>query len=96
MTRPVLSHPSKNEAVKELQDVLNRIGSLLDMDEDFGSAMALAVREAQAPFSRSDLLGRLRFPLKHEGYSQVPQLECVTARRKVKLVAQGHLGHDLG
>jgi hypothetical protein len=45
------------------------------------------LRDAQAALSRADLVKRLRASLKHEGYSQVPQLECATARRKAKLLA---------
>lgn len=44
------------------------------------------LRDAQGAISRADLLKRLRASLKHEGYSQVPQLECPTARRKKKLL----------
>lgn len=44
------------------------------------------LRDVQGSLSRSDLLKRLRASLKHEGYSQVPQLECPTAWRKKKLL----------
>lgn len=47
MSRPTLQRPSKHEAVKELQDLLNRVGALLDVDGDFGSATERAVKEAQ-------------------------------------------------
>jgi len=44
------------------------------------------LRDAQGSLSRSDLLKRLRASLKYEGYEQVPQLECATARRKKKVL----------
>jgi hypothetical protein len=44
------------------------------------------LRDAQAAISRSDLLKRLRASLRHEGYSQIPQLECPTAARKKKIL----------
>lgn len=47
MSRPTLQRPSKHEAVKELQDLLNRIGALLEVDGDFGQATERAVKEAQ-------------------------------------------------
>jgi len=47
MTRPVLRRPRKHKTVKELQDLLNRIGALLDVDGDFGPGTERAVREAQ-------------------------------------------------
>jgi hypothetical protein len=49
------------------------------------------LRDAQGSLSRSDLLKRLRASLKHEGYEQVPQLECPAARRKKGVLAQDEL-----
>ena len=40
------------------------------------------LRDAEGKLSRAYLLKRLRASLKHEGYSQVPQLECAKAKRK--------------
>lgn len=48
MTRPTLQRPCKLDAVKELQDLLNRIGALLIDDGDFGQATEGAVMEAQS------------------------------------------------
>ncbi|RJX32407.1 MAG: hypothetical protein C4531_06490 [Desulfurivibrio sp.] len=47
MTHPTLQRPSRHETVPELQDLLNRIGALLDLDGDFGQATERAVLEAQ-------------------------------------------------
>jgi hypothetical protein len=47
MSRPTLQRPSKDEAVKELQGLLNRVGALLVIDGDFGPATERAVKEAQ-------------------------------------------------
>jgi hypothetical protein len=43
----MLQRPSKHEAVKLLQDLLNRVGALLEVDGDFGRATERAVKEAQ-------------------------------------------------
>jgi len=40
------------------------------------------IRSTQGIISRSELLKRLRASLKHEGYNQVPQLECQAAPKK--------------
>ena len=45
-----------------------------------------SLRDVQGKLSRSDLLKRLRASLKYEGYDQVPQLECPTARRKKRVL----------
>jgi peptidoglycan hydrolase-like protein with peptidoglycan-binding domain len=48
MTHPtLLQRPSRHEAVPELQNLLNRIGSLLDLDGDFGQVTERTVLEAQ-------------------------------------------------
>jgi len=47
LTRPTLARPSVHPAVVDLQDLLNRIGSLLEVDGVFGRATARAVKEAQ-------------------------------------------------
>ena len=44
------------------------------------------LRDEQGKLSRSALLKRLRASLKYEGYAQVPQLECATARRKKRVL----------
>jgi hypothetical protein len=44
------------------------------------------IRDTQGTVSRSELLKRLRASLKHEGYSQVPQLECQSAAKKKKVL----------
>ena len=44
------------------------------------------LRDAQGAISRTELLKRLRASLKHEGYDQVPQLECPSAWKKKKLL----------
>jgi metacaspase-1 len=44
------------------------------------------IRDTQGALSRSDLLKRLRASLRHEGYSQVPQLECQTSMKKKQLL----------
>jgi len=45
-----------------------------------------SLRDAQGNLSRSDLLKRLRASLEYEGYDQVPQLECASARRKKRIL----------
>jgi hypothetical protein len=45
------------------------------------------LRGTQGDISRGDLLKNLRASLRHEGYSQVPQLECPTVAKKKKVLA---------
>ena len=47
MAHPTLSRPIKNDSVKELQRLLNRIGALLVDDGDFGPGTERAVKAAQ-------------------------------------------------
>lgn len=47
------------------------------------------LRDMQGALSRADLLKRLRASLKHEGYDQVPQLECPGAARKKRVLELG-------
>jgi len=44
------------------------------------------VRDTRGDISRTELLKRLRASLKHEGYSQVPMLECPTSAKKKNLL----------
>lgn len=44
------------------------------------------LRKVQGNITRVDLLKSLRASLRHEGFSQVPQLECPTAARKKNLL----------
>ncbi|MFZ2633409.1 MAG: caspase family protein [Desulfosalsimonadaceae bacterium] len=44
------------------------------------------IRDAQGAITRADLLKRLRASLKHEGYDQIPQLECPVAWKKKKVL----------
>jgi hypothetical protein len=44
------------------------------------------IRATQGSITRSDLHKRLRASLRHEGYDQVPQLECLTTAKKKKLL----------
>ena len=44
------------------------------------------IRDAQGAITRAELLKRLRASLRHEGYDQVPQLECPAAWKKKKLL----------
>jgi len=44
------------------------------------------LRDAQGALSRMDLLKRLRASLKHEGYDQVPQLECSKPEKKKRVL----------
>jgi metacaspase-1 len=44
------------------------------------------LRDTFGALSRAELLKRLRASLKHEGYDQVPQLECPSAAKKKKLM----------
>jgi uncharacterized caspase-like protein len=44
------------------------------------------IRDVGGTLSRAELLRRLRASLKHEGYNQVPQLECPAAARKKKFL----------
>ncbi len=55
MPRPLLRKGDKNDDVRKLQDLLNRIGSLLGLDGDFGNgtkgAVEAAQREAEVPLT---------------------------------------------
>jgi metacaspase-1 len=44
------------------------------------------LRDAQGAITRAELLKRMRASLKHEGYDQIPQLECLAAAKKKKLL----------
>ncbi len=44
------------------------------------------IRDVQGVITRADLLKRIRASLRHEGFDQVPQLECPTAWKKKKLL----------
>jgi metacaspase-1 len=44
------------------------------------------IRDVQGGINRAELLRRLRASLKHEGYEQVPQLECPTIWKKKKIL----------
>ena len=44
------------------------------------------LRDAQGAINRAELLKRMRASLKHEGYDQIPQLECLVAAKKKKLL----------
>jgi hypothetical protein len=44
------------------------------------------LRDVQGAITRAELLKRLRASLKHEGYDQIPQLECPAAAKKKKLL----------
>jgi metacaspase-1 len=44
------------------------------------------LRDTQGGITRADLLKSLRASLKHEGYDQVPQLECPSPAKKKKLL----------
>jgi hypothetical protein len=43
-------------------------------------------RDVSRCLTRAELLKRLRASLKHEGYDQIPQLECPAAAKKKKLL----------
>jgi hypothetical protein len=44
------------------------------------------LRDVQGAITRAELLKRMRASLKHEGYDQIPQLECLAAAKKKKLL----------
>ncbi len=44
------------------------------------------LRDVQGAIIRAELLKRMRASLKHEGYDQIPQLECPAAAKKKKLL----------
>ena len=44
------------------------------------------LRETEAVLIRGELLKRVRASLRHNGFSQVPQLECPRSGRKKKLL----------
>ena len=44
------------------------------------------IRDVQGAITRAELLKRLRASLKHEGYDQIPQLECPAAWKKKKVL----------
>ena len=48
MSYPELKRGDKSEVVKTLQTYLNRIGSMIEVDGDFGVGTVRAVRYAQA------------------------------------------------
>ena len=43
-------------------------------------------RDVQGVITRAELLKLMRASLKHEGYDQIPQLECPAAAKKKKLL----------
>ena len=45
------------------------------------------IRDSEGRVTRSDLLKRVRASLKHEGFAQVPQLECPAKETKVEVFA---------
>ena len=45
-----------------------------------------SLRDVQGAITRAELLKRLRASLKHEGYGQLPLLECPAAAKKKKLL----------
>ncbi|MGA2612678.1 MAG: caspase family protein [Spirochaetia bacterium] len=45
------------------------------------------IRDAAGRIDRGDLIRRIRASLSHEGFSQVPQLECAETRRKAEVFA---------
>jgi hypothetical protein len=45
------------------------------------------IRDAAGRINRGDLIKRTRASLAHEGFSQVPQLECAETRRKAEVFA---------
>jgi hypothetical protein len=47
------------------------------------------IRDVEGRISRSDLVKRVRASLKHEGFSQIPQLECPEKSRKVEVFESG-------
>jgi hypothetical protein len=49
-------------------------------------AAALACLPTEYAITRAKLLKCLRASLKHEGYDQIPQLECPAAAKKKKLL----------
>ena len=44
------------------------------------------IRDTQGAITRAELLKRLRASLRHEGYDQMPQLECPAAGKKKKVL----------
>jgi hypothetical protein len=44
------------------------------------------LRDVKGKVTRAELLRRVRASLAHEGFAQVPQLECQTAKKKVNLL----------
>ena len=44
------------------------------------------IRDVQGVITRAELLKLMRASLKHEGYDQIPQLECPAAVKKKKLL----------
>jgi len=44
------------------------------------------LRDVQGVITRAELLKLMRASLKHEGYDQIPQLECPAAAKKKKLL----------
>jgi hypothetical protein len=48
--------------------------------------LCMHLRDMQGGVTRGELLRRVRASLKHYGYSQVPQLECIAAARKKRFL----------
>lgn len=46
------------------------------------------LREAEARLSRKELMKRVRASLRHNGYSQIPQLECDATNRDIKALSR--------
>ncbi|MBI3814156.1 MAG: caspase family protein [Nitrospinae bacterium] len=47
------------------------------------------IRDSHGKINRAELLKRLRASLRHEGYSQIPQLEVSASAKEKEAVFQG-------
>jgi metacaspase-1 len=66
-----------------------RIGYVIQGAELYGAFtyyFCKTLRDVQGAITRAELLKLMRASLKHEGYDQIPQLECPAAAKKKKLL----------
>jgi hypothetical protein len=90
LTRPTLTRPSLDPAVAELQDLLNRIGSLLEVDGVFGRATERAVKEAQE-LARIPVTGAAA-PATWDWLEAQPLPSDLLSTREVTFIAREEVG----
>lgn len=90
LRRPTLTRPGFGSAVAELQDLLNRIGSLLEVDGAFGRATARAVKEAQE-LARLPVTGAAD-PATWDWLAAQPLPSDILSTREITFIAREEVG----